>query len=350
MVHLSKRQEAILAHIQKNGGQSNLEIKRHLEKKFGPTSRVTVLRDLYGLLDKKLLVQEGKGRGVKYRERIDSFILKRINLSTYFRKEVDQRKLYSEKFNPAVFGELKHLLYKEEKEELKDWNIKYLKNIKKHTAHSLKKEWERLSIELSWKSSQIEGNTYSLIDTEILIKEHKKAKGHALEEAQMILNHKSALDFISKNKREFKKLTVHKIEELHHLLVKGMDVSFGIRKRMVGIIGTLYKPLDNVYQIREALERVIGQINRENNPFLKALISILMISYLQPFEDGNKRTARITANAILVAHDICPLSYRSVNEADYKKAMILFYEQNSAQAFKELFIDQFKFAVKNYFN
>ena len=74
-----------------------------------------------------------------------------------------------------------------------------------------------------------------------------------------------------------------------------------------------------------------------------------MISYLQPFEDGNKRTSRILGNAILLANDICLLSYRSVNESDYKKGMILFYEQNYVKYFKELFVEQFKFAVDNYF-
>ena len=68
-----------------------------------------------------------------------------------------------------------------------------------------------------------------------------------------------------------------------------------------------------------------------------------------PFEDGNKRTARLIGNALLVEHDYCPLSYRSIDEAEYKKAMILFYEQHSARYFKELFIQQFTFAVKNYF-
>jgi Fic family protein len=74
-----------------------------------------------------------------------------------------------------------------------------------------------------------------------------------------------------------------------------------------------------------------------------------MISYLQPFEDGNKRTSRILSNAILLANNFCPLSYRSINEADYKKGIIIFYEQNNLRYFKELFVEQFKFAVDNYF-
>lgn len=346
---LSKRQEVIVDFIQKKGSQPNAAIKQNLEKTFGTLSRLTVLRDLQGLLEAKLLIQEGKGRSIKYKEPIDSFILKRINQNAYFKKEIDERELFSERFNFAVFQELKWLLTKEEKLALEKLNAVYLKNIKKYSPFALKKEWERLSIELSWKSSQIEGNTYSLIDTEMLIKEHKLSDGHDLLEAQMILNHKTALDYIFNYKDSFKKISRHSIEELHHLLIDKMDVPFGIRKRLVGITGTRYRPLDNSFQIREALDQLIETINNEKNPFQKALIALLMIAYIQAFEDGNKRTARMLANAILIAHDICPLSYRSVKETDYKKAVILFYEQNSAVVFKELFMDQYKFAVSTYF-
>mgnify|MGYP001561135508 CR=1 FL=1 len=142
---------------------------------------------------------------------------------------------------------------------------------------------------------------------------------------------------------------MRKIENIHELLVYNLGVSKGIRKKLAGITGTKYKPLDNEYQIKEALEKTVKIINNFKNPFSKALAAILMISYIQPFEDGNKRTARLLGDAFLLAHIACPLSFRSVNEADYKKAMILFYEQNSARFFKELFIQQFEFAVNNYF-
>jgi len=76
---------------------------------------------------------------------------------------------------------------------------------------------------------------------------------------------------------------------------------------------------------------------------------ISLISYIQPFEDGNKRTARLAGNAILLANNVCPLSFRSIEESDYKKATLLFYEQNNARFLKELFISQFKFSINNYF-
>ena len=83
--------------------------------------------------------------------------------------------------------------------------------------------------------------------------------------------------------------------------------------------------------------------------FEKALLALVLLSYIQAFSDGNKRTARIIGNGILIAYGYCPISFRSVDSIDYKKAMLMFYEQNNIAAFKKIFIDQFLFAVKTYF-
>jgi len=272
-----------------------------------------------------------------------------IDIDEYFEKGPDERRVAFESFNFDIFHDLKNILSKKEIIDLQKTNNDYIKRIKKLSPTILKKELERLTIELSWKSSQIEGNTYSLIDTEILIKEHREASGHKKEEAIMILNHKKALDYIFANKGDFRKITIKKISDIHRLLVADLNVSYNIRKRAVGVVGTKYKPIDNEYQLREAMENMAALINKTQNSFVRALLAVLLISYIQPFEDGNKRTARLVGNAILLAHNICPLSYRSVNETDYKKAIILFYEQNNVRAFKELFLQQYKFAVENYF-
>jgi Fic family protein len=90
-------------------------------------------------------------------------------------------------------------------------------------------------------------------------------------------------------------------------------------------------------------------INRKTSVFEKALIALLFISYIQPFADGNKRTARIVSNAILMNYHFCPLSFRTVDAIEYKKAALLFYEQNNVSYFKEIFITQYDFAVHTYF-
>ena len=131
--------------------------------------------------------------------------------------------------------------------------------------------------------------------------------------------------------------------------MKELNVARNIRHRRVGISGTNYRPLDNEYQIKEALEDMCALVNKRSDVFEKALLVLVLISYIQPFMDGNKRTARIISNAMLMSHHYCPISFRTVDAVEYKKAMLIFYEQNNISAFKKIFIEQFEFAVKTYF-
>lgn len=165
----------------------------------------------------------------------------------------------------------------------------------------------------------------------------------------MLLNHKDALDFILSHQDFVKPLSIARIEDLHSILIKDLKIGRNIRRRRMGISGTNYKPLDNEFQIREALQAMCDHINQKTNVFEKTLLVLVLISYIQPFEDGNKRTARIISNAVLLNEGFCPLSLRTIDSIDYKKAMLIFNEQNNINSFKRIFIDQFEFAVKTYF-
>jgi Fic family protein len=233
--------------------------------------------------------------------------------------------------------------------ELNALQHQFSENFAVLTDEEKRKEMERLGIDLSWKSSQIEGNTYSLLETERLLKEKKTASGKTKEEAIMLLNHKDALDFIVAHPDYLERLTIAHIEDIHSLLVKELGVDRNIRTRRVGITGTNYRPIDNEFQIREALQQTCDLVNSRDNVFEKALFVLVLLSYIQAFNDGNKRVARITSNAMLIANGYCPISFRTVDSIDYKKAMLLFYEQNNISSFKKIFIEQFWFAVETYF-
>lgn len=148
---------------------------------------------------------------------------------------------------PAV-----HLFTDEEMAHLEELQAEFSQHVSEMTENEYRKEMERLGIDLSWKSSQIEGNTYSLLETERLLRESKTADGKTKEEAVMLLNHKDALRFILDNPDYLGELTVSHIEDIHQLLTKELSVDRGIRHRRVGITGTNYHPLDNEFQIREA--------------------------------------------------------------------------------------------------
>ena len=293
----------------------------------------------------------GRGPATKYKLTPQAHVTMPLDLATYFDKDIDEREV-QESFNFDLIRDVLpkvEIFTKEELEVLNAAQMEFEKNTEGMTDLEYRKEMERLGVDLSWKSSQIEGNTYSLLETERLLKDKQTASGKTKEEAIMLLNHKDALDFVLDVPDYLKELSVHRIEDIHSILTKELEVDRNIRHRRVGITGTNYRPLDNEFQIREALEDTCTLVNGKDNVFEKALLTLVLLSYIQAFVDGNKRTARITSNAVLIANGYCPISFRTVDSIDYKKAMLMFYEQNNIAAFKKIFIEQFLFAVKTYF-
>lgn len=335
----------LLEYIKAHPGLSSKQIANAFADK---ASLATVKRSLSDLANQFYISVDGKARATKY---FASPLFAPVDLNDYFSKEVDERQIqtgYNFDLIPKVLSNV-NLFTEHEMLELNALQAQFSKNYGSLSDDQKRKEMERLGIDLSWKSSQIEGNTYSLLETEKLLKEKKTASGKTKEEAIMLLNHKDALDFIVAHPDYMEHLTIAHIEDIHSLLIKELGVDRKIRTRRVGITGTNYRPFDNEFQIREALQQTCDLVNARSNIFEKALFVLVLLSYIQAFNDGNKRIARITCNAILIANGYCPISFRTVDSVDYKKAMLLFYEQNNISAFKQIFIEQFKFAVETYF-
>ncbi len=345
---LQKRQTDIIDFIINGGPKSSKEI---FEQISNEQSYATLKRVLSDLVERNYLKVQGLGKATRYAISPTFQILQPIDLNVYFEKEIDERVII-ESFNFELLTDtLSHnyVFTENEIQVLTELQSKFSHNVSQLSESGYLKEFERLAIDLSWKSSQIEGNTYSLLETERLLKDKETASGKSKEEAIMLLNHKEALDFILENPNYLYPLSIAKIEDIHSILIKDLAVERNLRKRRVGISGTNYKPLDNEFQIREALQLTCDLINSKEDVFEKALLALVLILYLQPFNDGNKRTARIVSNAILINENHCPLSYRTIDSLAYKKAMLLFYEQNNLSSFKEIFMNQFEFAVKTYF-
>jgi Fic family protein len=340
--------ETIIDIIRQNGPVSSGELNSLLKDKAG---YATIKRRLTELVEKDLVSLQGTRKSTKYFISAANDLNAPINTKDYFKLEIDQRKIKKNyQFDLTASILPNHSLFK--KTEIDHLNLlqkKYVKNIKVLSPTELNKELERLAVDLSWKSSQIEGNTYSLLETERLLKEKITAEGKTHEEAVMLLNHKDALDFIIEHPDYVSPLSVKSIEDIHKLLTKDLGIDQNIRRGKVGISGTNYEPLVGEFQIREAIQDICNVVNKNDNVFEKTLITLTMLSYLQAFADGNKRTARITSNAVLINHNHCPLSFRTVDSIEYKKAMLIFYEQNNISPFKEIFIDQYEFAVETYF-
>ena len=345
---MNKRQKQIIEYANKNQSFKNKDLVAFFDEKY---SRETITRDLSLLCKQNLLKKSGAGAFVIYSLSEVYEIIKEIDVEKYYSIPYTEREI-KEKFNFEIFETLEGDIFtKEEKEKIEDLQKEFIKNFSKYDSQTLiNKEFERIMIEFSWKSSAIEGNTYSLLGTEALIKENVEGRGKTKEETQMILNHKDAFNEAIQNKERFQKLNISDIEYIHSVLTKKLGITKNIRNRPFGITGTKYRPLDNSFQLEEALKKMTALINGKELFFEKAFLGLILISYIQAFEDGNKRTARMLSNAILLAHNSIPLSYRIIDIEEYKKAILLFYEINNISYFKQIFIGQFEDAVKNYFN
>jgi len=337
---INLRQQAILNFLSQTP-ISRSEIETKLQDKY-PVSKLTLIRDLKVLSEQGLVKIQGVGKKTVYIS-LQNPLEKFIDKDEYFAYSSGLRMGVKTGFEFGVFNYLRNLSGLDKK-------LNYLSvQEKKLDPTIFKREIERFTVEFSWKSSRIEGNTYSLLETDILIRQMKEAEGHPREEAVMILNHKAAIDYILKNREEFKSLTLNKVLKIHTLLTGGLGISAAIRTNPVAITGTNYLPLSERDSLIKALQQTIQIINAVKNPLLKAFIASFMIAYIQPFSDGNKCTGRTLTNAILIAHDLYPVSYRDVKEIDYIEAMLLFYEQNNLYHLKQMFVDQLDFSQKNYF-
>lgn len=345
---LEKHDLLIIEYIVLNPLHSSKEIHEGSKVEIG---YATVKRILKRLQELDYVEIHGRGRGTKYKVTLAYSIIRPIDANSYFLEEIDQRKIISS-FNLELISDVLpkvKLFSDDEISKLQKLQNRYINNIKTISDSQYQKELERLAIDLSWKSSQIEGNTYTLLETERLLKEKETASGKKKDEATMLLNHKEALDFIVGHPNYLDPIKISRVEDIHSILIQDLAVDRNIRTRRVGVSGTNYKPLDNKYQIREALENMCILVNSKQNIFEKALLLLVLLSYIQAFNDGNKRTARIVSNACLISHNHCPISFRTIDSIEYKKAMLIFYEQNNISAFKEIFIGQFEFAVETYF-
>lgn len=348
MKNLSSGQQKILLILLKDNQSPSSFIHEKLLEAKESHSLLTTKRQLSLLLKEGCISSIGKGRAVKYELSVLGNLFLDINATEYCSIEPDKRYGRS-RFNFDLLESFPERIFNDKEiKDLEKASLFFRKRSKDLPASILKREIERFVVEFSWKSSKIEGNTYSLLDTEKLLLENKVAKGKSFEETQMIINHKNVFDYVVNNLADFKKITKKNLTEVHAILVEKLNIDKKFREKPVGVMGSIYRPLDNKDQIQKAIDDFIKVLNYLKSPYDKALFILVFISYIQAFDDGNKRTARVLAIATLLANNLAPLSYRSVDEEDYKNAVLSFYELNSIIPLKTIFIDQYIFASENY--
>ena len=209
----------------------------------------------------------------------------------------------------------------------------------------------RLLIDLSWNSSRLEGNTYSLLDTKRLIDVGEEAEGKQRREAQMILNHKGAIELLVGATEEigFNRYT---ILNLHALLADNLladsDAEGRLRHIGVRIEGSVFYPLDVPQVIEECFDQMLATASAIRDPFEQAFFVMVQLPYLQPFDDVNKRVSRLAANIPLIKASLSPLSFEDVSRELYTESIIGVYELNRIEFLRDVFIWAYRRSAARY--
>lgn len=209
----------------------------------------------------------------------------------------------------------------------------------------------RLLIDLSWNSSRLEGNTYSLLETERLIEYGVNANGKDAFEAQMIINHKAALEFMVEHSSE-KNLNKHIILNIHALLSDNLLANPRargyLRQIPVGIGKTVYHPPEIPKLIEHCFETIIEKANKIKDPLEQSFFLMVQLPYLQPFEDVNKRVSRLSANIPLMKHNLTPLAFIDVPQNEYTAGLLAIYELNKIDLLRDVYIWAYERSAQHY--
>lgn len=210
---------------------------------------------------------------------------------------------------------------------------------------------DRLLVDLSWNSSRLEGNTYSLLETKRLLELGENASDKDVSETQMILNHKAAIEYIVESVVDMK-ISSHEVCSIHALLSENLlgdpSANGRIRQIAVGISGTTYMPLENPHVLKECFQLFVDKLNLIKNPFEQSFFALVHLSYLQAFEDVNKRTARLVANIPLIRENLRPLSFTDVDQESYIKSLLGIYEKNDISLLLDLYMWAYKRSTQKY--
>ena len=209
----------------------------------------------------------------------------------------------------------------------------------------------RLLLDLSWNSSRLEGNTYSLLDTKRLIEVGEKAEGKQRHEAQMILNHKAAIEFLVSSAEEidFNRYTILNLHALLADNLLGDPAAVGrLRRIPVGIERSVFHPLEVPHVIEECFDQLLATSSAIVDPFEQAFFVMVQLPYLQPFDDVNKRVSRLAANIPLIKANLSPLSFGEVSRELYADATIGVYELKRIELLRDVFIWAYERSAAHY--
>jgi Fic family protein len=335
-------EQAILGFIAANPGAGRNEIRRRAAPDSGET---TVWRALKRLVEAGRLEVTGRGRATGYS--LAGAAVVRAHLRTPYNRRPPVE--YDRKFLDRYVPDKSFYLLEADRARLHEAGRSNRTPFPAGTY--ARRILERLLVDLSWASSRMEGNTYSILETERLLQLGEQATGKDRKEAIMILNHKEAIQYVVDN---LASIAVSRTDicNVHALLADGLLIDPAmagrLRRMPAGITHSSYHPLEDQYEIEEEFGILIAKAAAITDPFEQSFFLLVHIPYLQAFDDVNKRTSRIASNIPLLKADLAPMSFFTMDDDAYIDALIGTYELNNVALLREVYVDAYIASAENY--
>lgn len=333
---------SICDYIAANPGASREDIRRNIAR---DTSETTVWRALKRLVNENRLTVTGRGPATRYS--LAGAGVVRSYLQTPYNRRLPVG--YKREFVDRYIPNKTYYLSDADRMRLRDAGVVAGSPLPAGTY--ARRILERLLVDLAWASSRMEGNTYSILETERLIRLGEEATGKDRKEAVMIVNHKEAIQYVVDNLGEIT-ISSADIRNIHALLADGLLVDPAMAGRLrrlpTGISTSSYRPLDDQYQVEEEFGILIEKAAAIEDPFEQSFFLLVHIPYLQAFDDINKRTSRVASNIPLLKANLAPMSFLTMNDHDYIDGLIGVYEINNVALLRDAYIDAYVASAQNY--
>lgn len=205
------------------------------------------------------------------------------------------------------------------------------------TEGELERLKEEFTVEYTYNSNAIEGNTLTLKETDLVLKgltvNQKPLKDH-LE----AIGHKEAFDFVCELVKKNEPLTEWTIKQIHYLVLADKKDDRGVYRRVpVRIMGAAHEPVQP-YLIGPKMEKLLSDYAESKEHIVTKLARFhIEFEGIHPFIDGNGRTGRLLVNLELMKAGIPPIDIKYADRVAYYNAFDEYYVNHKLSAMELLF-------------
>ena len=342
-------------------GQSREPLSAHeVRESLGEISRITTIRRLNYLVQKGLVEVVGGGRSTKYQavKRIPFRISVPVGLdSADIEEYVCQPKRLRERvgYQRALLDSYKPNVTKYLEDPVLEnlHRAGHLSALGRYDYQSKEglRTIQQLVVDLSHGSSKLENVDTEYLQTERLVLLGEGASTERDRESiTIILNHKDAIELLVGGVLDEEglvpsNLNLPTVYDVHSQLMKGLlidsDAIGRVRHMRVDISGSSYEPENDPSVLQDMLEEMLTKSREIEDPFEQSFFVLIHLSYLQPFVDGNKRTARVMANIPLLRAGLCPLSFLATPKSAYVNGILGVYEMNRTELIRDVYVSSY---------